>query len=224
MIGPTSSRAPSSAAFDRRQSFAQMALDVFDHDDGVIDHQTDREHDREQGEQVDGETENLHEKDRADERDRNRDDRDDDRAPRAEEKEDDDHDDEQRLDQRVEDVVDRGVDVGGAVVGDAALHAGRQFLLDLLHLGANALDHVDRVRVRQNEDAHENRALAGETNLGVVILRAENNVGDVAQPNEVPFSCRTTRFLKSSAVCRSVFAVRFDLHAARPWCCRARRG
>ena len=51
---------------------------------------------------------------------------------RAEEKEDDDADDEQRLDQRVENFVDRGVDVFGGVVGDAALHAGRQFLLDVV--------------------------------------------------------------------------------------------
>ena len=53
MIGPISSRAPSKRRVQRRQSFAQMALDVFHHDDGVIDDQTDREHDREQREQVD---------------------------------------------------------------------------------------------------------------------------------------------------------------------------
>ena len=65
----------------RSQSFAQMALDIFHHHDGVIDHETDRKHDREQREQIDRESENLHEKDRANERDRDRDDRDDDGAP-----------------------------------------------------------------------------------------------------------------------------------------------
>ena len=52
------------------------------------------------------------------------------------------------------------------------------------HLGPDAFDHIDRVGVRQNEDAHEDGALPGEADLGVVIFRAEHDVGDVAQPNE----------------------------------------
>ena len=67
MIGPTSSRAPSSAA-SSGAALAQMALDVLDHDDGVVDHQTDGEHDGQQRQQVDGEAEHLHEEHRADER------------------------------------------------------------------------------------------------------------------------------------------------------------
>ena len=122
------------------------------------------------------------------------------------------HDDEQRLDQGVEDVVDRGVDVFGAVVGDAALQAGGQFLLDLLHLRPDALDDVDRVGVGQHEDAHENRALAGEAHLRVVILRAEDHVGDVAQPNERSVFLPHDQILEILApMCRSVLAVRFDL-------------
>ena len=94
------------------------------------------------------------------------------------------HDDEQRFHQGLKDFLDRGVDVGCAVVGDAALHAGGQFLLDLLHLGPDPLDHVDRVRIGQNENAHEDGALAGEADLGVVIFRAEDHVRDVTQPDE----------------------------------------
>ena len=56
----------------RRQSFAQMALDVLDHDDGIVHDQTDREHDGEQGEKVDGEPEDLHEENGADQRNRDR--------------------------------------------------------------------------------------------------------------------------------------------------------
>ena len=36
----------------------------------------------------------------------------------------------------------------------------------------------------QDENAHEHGALPGEAHLGVVILRPENDVGDVAQPHE----------------------------------------
>ena len=170
-----------------RQSFAHMALDVFDHDDGVVDDQPDRKHDREQREQVEREAEELHQEERADERNRNRDDRHDDRAERAEEQEDHDHHDEQRVDQSFYDFVDGVVDVGGGVVGHLGRHAGRQFLLDLLQLGAHALDDVDRVRIGQDPDAHEDRFLPGEADFGVVIFRAENDVGDVAQPNECAF-------------------------------------
>ena len=105
---------------------------------------------------------------------------------RAEEQEDHDHHDEQRVDQRFYDFVNGVIDVGGGVVGHLGLHAGRQFLFDLLQFHANSLDHIDRVRVRQNPDAHEDRFLPGEANFGVVIFRAENDVGDVAQPNECP--------------------------------------
>ena len=208
MIGPISSRAPTSAALDARHAFAHMAFDVLDHDNGVVDHQTDREDDGEQGQQVEGEAEDLHEKERADEGDRDRDDRHDDGADRAEEEEDDDHDDEERVDQSLHDFVDGVVDVSGGVVGDLRLHPGGQFLLDLLQLGPDALDHIDEVGIRQNPDAHENGFLAGEADLGVVILRAQHDVGDVAQPDERAFSCCTTSCLNCSAVCRSVFAVR----------------
>ena len=76
------------------------------------------------------------------------------------------------------------VDVSSRVVSDASGHAGRKFLLNLFHLCAHALDHVDRVRVRQNPDAHEDGFLAGETHLGVIIFRAQLDVGDIAQAHE----------------------------------------
>src|SRR6266568_889351 len=52
---------------------------------------------------------------------------------------------------------------------------------------AVAFDHVHRVRVRQHPDAHEHRLLTGEPHLGVVILRAEHHIRDVAEPNERSF-------------------------------------
>ena len=84
----------------------------------------------------------------------------------------------------MEDVLDGGVDISRAVVSDAALHSRRQLALDLLHLDAGTFDDVDRVGVWQNENAHEDGALPGETDLGVVIFGAKHDVGDVAQPDE----------------------------------------
>ena len=42
---------------DRRQTFAEMPVDVFDDDDGVVDHEADRQHQRQKRQQIDREAE-----------------------------------------------------------------------------------------------------------------------------------------------------------------------
>ena len=130
MIGPTSSRAPIRAASSGDLPFAQMALHVLHHHDGVVDHQTDREDDGQKGEQVDGEPEGLHQEDAADQRHRDRHHRHQDRAEGAEEEEDDDHDDQQRVAEGLEHLADGVGDVVGGVIGDAGLEPDRQVALD----------------------------------------------------------------------------------------------
>ena len=56
--------------------------------------------------------------------------------------------------------MDGVVDIGGRVVGHLGVHAGGEFLLDLIQFHAHALDYVDRVRVRQHPNAHEDSLLA----------------------------------------------------------------
>ena len=68
----------------------------------------------------------------------NRDDRHERGTQRAEEEKNNDDDDEERFRKGFDDFVDRVVDVLGRVVGDVALHAGGQFALDILQLGADA--------------------------------------------------------------------------------------
>src|SRR4051794_37797654 len=164
-----------------------MSLHVFDNDDGVIDDKTDRENDREQSEQVEGEPKQLHQEQRTNERYGNGDNRHDDRSPRTEEKKDDDHHDQERVDESLDHLVDGIVDVSGGIVGHLPVHPARQIFFDFLEFSADALDHVDRVRIRQNPHAHEDSLLSGEPNLGVVIFRAQNHVGDVSQSDERPF-------------------------------------
>jgi hypothetical protein len=53
MMGPTSSRAPASAAASGRHALAQVSLDILDHDNGIVDNEADRKHDGQQGQQVD---------------------------------------------------------------------------------------------------------------------------------------------------------------------------
>lgn len=75
---------PANGGVEARHALAQMTLDIFHDDDGVIDDQPDGKNDREKSEQVDRESEDLHEKKRPDQRDGNRHNRDEDGAKRAE--------------------------------------------------------------------------------------------------------------------------------------------
>ena len=114
----------------------------------------------------------------------NGDHRDEHRAQRSEEEKDDDDHDEQRLAERGEDLVDRVLDVCGRVVGDARLHAGRHLRLDAGDFRADAPDDVERVGGGQHPDAHEDRRLTVEADVLLVVLRAEHDVGDVAEPDD----------------------------------------
>ena len=60
MIGPPSSRAAWLRGVQRRLALFQVAVDVLDHDDGVVDHQADGQHQRQQGQQVDREVQHQH--------------------------------------------------------------------------------------------------------------------------------------------------------------------
>ncbi len=160
-----------------------MPLHVLDHDDRVVDDETHREHDGQKRQQVDREPGDQHQEDGADQRDRDGDDRDEHGPEGAEEEKDDNDDDDEGLGQRLQNLADGLVDVARRVVGDSRRHPGGQLSLDLLHVLAHALDDVQRVRRRQDPDAHESRGLAVEANLLVVVLGAEHDVGDVAQPD-----------------------------------------
>ena len=200
MIGPTSSRAPTSAACDRRLALADVPLDVLDHDDRVVDHEPDREHDREQREQVQREAEDLHQEDGADERHRDRDERHEHRAERAEEEEDDDDDDEDRLDRACcttswmallmyfveSNATSRSMPVGSSLLDD----------LDLL---ADARDDVERVGVGQDPDAHEDGLLARRSGRpGRTCRRRARRRRRPRRRTSAPFCWRMTSFLNSS--------------------------
>ncbi len=177
MIGPPSSRAAISAASQRRLAFLlHVPVDVLDHDDGVVDHQPDREHQRQQRQQVDRVAEHQHHEERADQRQRHRDQRN--RSPRAS----------CRGTGR-----SRRVTISSAstsvfttslievlmnsvrVVDDLAGHAGGQLRLDLGEGLAHALGHVEDVGLGRHLDADEHRARAAEGDVEVVVLGAERD-------------------------------------------------
>ena len=76
----------------RTKAPLDIALDILDHDDRVVDHDADREHQSEQRQIVERESEQAHHEEGADQRDRNRDDRDHRRPPGLQEQHDDEND------------------------------------------------------------------------------------------------------------------------------------
>ena len=113
-----------------REALAQIALDVLDHDDRVVDDDADRQHQPEQRQIVEAEAQRRHDGEGADQRDRDRHDRDDRRAPGLQEQ--DHHDDDQRhrLEDGLHHLVDRLLDELGRVVDDVVVEplAGSRFL------------------------------------------------------------------------------------------------
>ena len=100
-----------------------VALDVLDHDDGVVDHDADRQHQAEQRQIVEREAERRHEEEGADQRHRNGDQRDDRRAPGLQEQHDHQHDQDDRLADRLLHGVDRLLDELGRIVDDVVFDA-----------------------------------------------------------------------------------------------------
>ena len=161
-----------------------MAVDVLDHDDGVVDDEADGEHEREQRHQIDGVAEREQKPEHADQRQRNGDDRNDRRPQIAEEQEDHDDDDDRRLAQGLPHFPQRGADEVGGVIGDGAVEAHRQLALDLRKRLAHMGDDRERVRGRRGIDADEHGLEPVEHRRGIGALRPELDLGDVAQADQ----------------------------------------
>ncbi len=176
----------------RRHAVLEVALDVLDHHDGVVDHDADGQHQAEQGQGVEGEASRQHHREGADQRDRDGQDRDDRRAPALQE--DDDHDGHQHqgLEQGLVDLVDRLLDVLGGVVDDLVVQARREILPQGLHLGDDALRGLQGVGARLLQDADGGRRLGvrlavldrAQIGVGGVLLRAQLHPRHVGHPGQ----------------------------------------
>ena len=105
-------------------AFGQMPFDIFDHHDGVIDHDADAQNNGQKGQQIDREPGHLHEEKCADDGQGNGGDRHDHGPQRAHEEKDDRDHDKQGLGQSLEHFIDRVADVDRGIVADTALQAG----------------------------------------------------------------------------------------------------
>ena len=97
--------------------FGHQAFDVFHHNDGVIDHDTDDQNHGEHGEHVNTHAERAHQRDCAEQRDRDDDGGDEGVAQVLQEEEHHHEDEKHRFAEGVNDLVDREADEGRGVVG-----------------------------------------------------------------------------------------------------------
>ena len=165
----------------RAEALAQIALDVFNDHDGVVDDDANGKNQAEQCQIVYREAERLQDEETADDRNRNGDDGYDRRAPRLQKQNDHDHDQEHRFEQRLDHLVDRLLNELRRIVGDPILQSRRKALGQLLHRPQHVIGRGERVRSRALKDADGGGDLIVEIGVDRVVLRAELDAGNVAQ-------------------------------------------
>ena len=165
----------------RRFAGLDIAHDVLDHDDGVVDDETGGDGQRHQREIVQAEAAQRHAAEGGDQRDRQRDAWDHGRPELAQEDEDHHHDQSNRQHQRELNVVDGGADRDGAVGDHRDLERRRQRGLQLGQHRLDGLDHVDRVGAWLALDIEQHRRRSLEPGRLFGILDAVDRIADVAQ-------------------------------------------
>ena len=138
------------------QALREMPLDILDHDNGVVDHDANREHKAEQRQIVDGIAERGHRSKSSDQRHRNRHDRDDRRPPALQEHQHHDNDQQHRLVDGLDQFVDRLGDEFGRVIADIVVEPLGEAGLQLLHRVLDALGSRKRVRSWPLRHPHRN--------------------------------------------------------------------
>ena len=145
-------------------ALGDVALDVFDHDDGVVDDEAGGQRDAEQRERIDGEAEDADEGEGPDQRNRNGDGGDEGGAPVLQEEEDDQDDDDDGFDEGLDDFADGCADDGGGVEGDGVFHAGREGAGESVHLGFGIAIHLQGVGIAEllHAEADGGNAVEGQ--------------------------------------------------------------
>src|SRR6202041_3406282 len=176
-------------------ALSDMALDVFNHDDSVVDDQAGSEGDAEQGQRVDGETQQFHKDEGADERNRSGDEVNHRRPPVAEK--DKDHQDNQkdRRTYRVDYVADGLAHSVGGVECDFVVHSGREFFREPLQFGNGAPVDVERIRGGELSDAHADCVLTVKLQVRTVIFRAQFGAAYILQADQGAVGIRLENYV-----------------------------
>ena len=174
-------------ALDRRveglHALLDVAVDVFEHHDGVIHHEADGQHHGKQGERVHREARRIHDGEGGDQRYRDRHDGDHRGAEGMQEQQDDQQHQADGFKDGVEHVLDRAVDKHRRIIGDRDRGAPGQLAVEARQQRLQLAGYVQRIGHRRLDDADGDRRRTLVAALAAHVRRAEFDAGHVAQPH-----------------------------------------
>ena len=168
---------------ERLHAVLDVTHDVFEHDDGVVDDEANRQCDRQQRDIVDRIAKHIHEGAGADQRHGQGQSRDDRRRNGLQEEEDHEHDKRDRQAKREFDVFHGFADRARTVVQHEGLHGRRQLRLIGRQLALDRVDDLHSVGVRLTEHGEQDGAILVLPGGDLVVLDAVINFRDFAQPH-----------------------------------------
>ncbi len=167
--------------FQRTQSVLEMAGDVLDDHDGVVDDEAGGDGQRHEREVVERVAEQVHHAERADERERHGH-AGDDGGPAASQKRENDQDDQgDGDDQRALDIENRGADGGGAVEHDVEVDRGGNGRAQLRQERTDAVDGADDVRSRLPEEDEGDGRFAIDRSGTINVLDRVRHLGNLGE-------------------------------------------
>ena len=169
-----------------RHALFDVSVNVLQHHNRIIDHQTDGQHQGQQGQGVDAETGQGHQGKSANQGHRDRQQRDDGGAQRAQKEKNHQGYQHRGFDDRLEYALDGAVDEDRVVVGHLDRHPGRQITPDLDHELPHAGGEVERVGRSLPDHADPDGIAPIEPNTGALIDRGLLHPRDVGNPDRLP--------------------------------------
>ena len=167
------------------QRVLQIAGDVFDHDDGVIDHETGRHCQRHEGQVIDGKPGQVHDAEGADQRQRH-DHRRYQRGSCAAQKQKDDHHHQRNRQQQFElHIPHRRAYGDGAVGQHLHIHARRHGFAQQRQLLLNTLDCLNHIRTRLALYVHDDGRFVVGPGRQPVVLRRLHDISHVTEPQRI---------------------------------------
>ncbi len=165
-----------------------VAVDVLQHDDGVVDQHPDAQGEPAERHDVEREARHAHQRHAAEDRDRDR--RTDDQRPphRAKEEEDDEHRQTPAQSRRLSDAAHRRTDEEGLVLSDAGGHVGREeaVALEPRQDAVAAVDDLHGVRIGLLGDGDLHGRLSVEAGEDPVVEVSVADVRDIGQGDVAP--------------------------------------
>ena len=161
-----------------------IPLDVLNHDNGVVDHHTNRQDQAEQREQIDRKAERQHARERRDQRDDDRNAADDGCPKALQEEVNHQNNQDDGFGQSLQHLLDREPDEIIGVERDHIIHALGEARLHLLQCFADSLRHDETVGSRLLVHGDERRRDGIQTGIDDILLKPDLGASDIADPHD----------------------------------------